>query len=174
MSWFSPNGGGRAVWCGCLGVLLITSLLMTACGFQLRGSTDFPPGMSAVYIDAPDRYSPFYRELTKTIRASELTLANNPIDADTVIRVLNDETGRRALSVSARNVPREYEVFYLVRYAVLLDGEEVLAPQQFILMRDYTFDETQVLGKALEEQVLRESIAADLVGLLVQRIGAIN
>ncbi|MDH3509530.1 MAG: hypothetical protein OER85_01590 [Gammaproteobacteria bacterium] len=154
--------------------LLFVPLLLTACGFQLRGSTDFPPGMSAVYVDAPDRFSPFYRELTKTLRETELTLSNNPIDADTVIRVLNDETGRRALSVSARNVPREYEVFYLVRFAVFIADEEVLTPQQFILTRDYTFDETQVLGKALEEEVLRESLAVDLVGLLVQRLGAIN
>lgn len=154
--------------------LFLVPLLLTACGFQLRGSTDFPPGMSAVYIDAPDRFSPFYRELTKTLRETELTLSKNPIDADTVIRVLNDETGRRALSVSARNVPREYEVFYLVRFAVLIADEEVLTPQQFILTRDYTFDETQVLGKALEEEVLRESLAVDLVGLLVQRLGAIN
>jgi LPS-assembly lipoprotein len=154
--------------------LLFVPLLLTACGFQLRGSTDFPPGMSAVYIDAPDRFSPFYRELTKTLRETELTLSNNPIDADTVIRVLNDETGRRALSVSARNVPREYEVFYLVRFSVFIADEEVLTPQQFILTRDYTFDETQVLGKALEEEVLRESLAVDLVGLLVQRLGAIN
>ena len=154
--------------------LLFVPLLLTACGFQLRGSTDFPPGMSAVYIDAPDRFSPFYRELTKTLRETELTLSNNPIDADTVIRVLNDETGRRALSVSVRNVPREYEVFYLVRFAVFIADEEVLTPQQFILTFDYTFDETQVLGKALEEEVLRESLAVDLVGLLVQRLGAIN
>jgi LPS-assembly lipoprotein len=137
--------------------LLFVPLLLTACGFQLRGSTDFPPGMSAVYIDAPDRFSPFYRELTKTLRETELTLSNNPIDADTVIRVLNDETGRRALSVSARNVPREYEVFYLVRFSVFIADEEVLTPQQFI-----------------QEEVLRESLAVDLVGLLVQRLGAIN
>ena len=130
--------------------------------------------MSAVYIDTPDRFSLFYRELTKTIRDSELALVDNPIDADSVIRVLNDDTGRRALSVSVRNVPREYEVFYLVNYAVFIAGEEVLAPQQFILTRNYTFDETLVRGKALEEQGLRESIATDLVGLLMQRIGAVK
>jgi LPS-assembly lipoprotein len=154
--------------------LILAALLLSACGFKIRGSTDFPPGMSAVYIDTSDRFSPFYRELTKTIRESDLSLMDNPIDADTVIRVLSDETGRRALSVSARNVPREYEVFYVVRYSVLIGDEEVLTPQQFILTRDYTFDETQVLGKALEEQILRDSIAEDLVGLLMQRIGAIT
>lgn len=161
----------RQAW---VGHLIIVPLLLTACGFQLRGSANFPPGMSVVYIDAPDRFSPFYRELTETIRESELTLADNPIDADSVIRVLNDDTGRRALSVSVRNIPREYEVFYRVRYAVFINNEEVLEPQQFVLTRDYTFDETEVRGKALEEQVLREAIAADLVGLLIQRIGAID
>ena len=158
-----------------IAALLITiPLLLTGCGFQLSGSTDFPPGVSSVYIQTPDRYSPFYRELTKTVRESELTLADNPIDADSVIRVLIDDTGRRATSVSARNLPREYEVFYRVSYAVSIDDEEVLVPRQFVLTRSYTFDESQVRGKALEEQVLREAIAADLVGLLMQRIGALN
>lgn len=154
--------------------MLLVSLLVAACGFQLRGSKDFPEGMSVVYIETSDRFSPFYRELTKTIRGSKLSLADNPVDADTIIRVISDQTGRRALSVSARNVPREYEVFYLVRYAIFIDDEEVLTPQQFILTRDYTFDETQVLGKALEEEFLRNSIAEDLVGLLMQQIGAIS
>lgn len=171
---FSSTVGNSPAPCRFRVCLIFAALLLTACGFQLRGSTDFPPGMSAVYIDTSDRFSPFYRELIKTIRESELSLVDNPIDADTVIRVLSDETGRRALSVSARNVPREYEVFYVVRYSVLIGAEEVLTPQQFILTRDYTFDETQVLGKALEEQILRDSIAEDLVGLLMQRIGAIT
>lgn len=169
MSSFSAISRTRAA-----GLVLAVSLVLLACGFQLRGAQKFPEGMSIVYIDTPDRFSPFYRELTKTIRGSELSLAENPIDADTVIRVISDQTGRRALSVSARNVPREYEVFYLVRYAVFIDDEEVLTPQQFILTRDYTFDETQVLGKALEEEFLRDSIAEDLVGLLMQRISAIS
>ena len=37
-----------------------------------------------------------------------------------------------------------------------------------------SWEEVVTLGKALEEEVLRESLAVDLVGLLVQRLGAIN
>ena len=130
--------------------------------------------MSAVYIDTNNRQSPFYRELTTTIRNAGLTLESKRDDADTVIKVLNDETGRRPLTVSARNVPREYEIFYLINYSVSIANQEVMSPQRLVLTRDYTYDVTKVLGKAREEDVLREAIAADLVGLLVQQVSAIK
>ncbi|TDJ48190.1 MAG: hypothetical protein E2O52_01305 [Gammaproteobacteria bacterium] len=155
-------------------VPLFAALLLTGCGFHIRSAADFPPGMSSVYIDTSNRHSPFYRELTTTIRDSGLELEAGPEKADTIIKVLNDDTGRRPLTVSARNVPREYEIYYLINYSVSIDGRQALSPQRLLLTRDYTYDETQVLGKARQEDVLRESLAADLVGLLVHRISAIK
>lgn len=155
-------------------IVLLLTLIVTACGFQVRGVSNFPSGMSAVYVDAANRHSSFYTELTTRIRTSDLVLQSDRAAADTIIRVLNDETGQRPVSVSARNAPREYEVYYIVRYSVTLDGEEALAPQQLVLTRNYTWNETQVLGKAREEEVLRRALASDLVGLLVQQVSAIN
>jgi len=160
MSWF------RAV--------LILPLLVTACGFHVRGITNFPPGISVIYIETSDRHSDFYQALVTEIRDSKLILTDDPTSADTVIRILSDVNGHRTLSVSARNVPTEYEVYYRISYAVSIDGKEVLAPKQHLLTRNYTYDETLVLGKQWEEGVLREAIAADLVGMVVQNIGAIN
>ena len=153
---------------------LILPLALTACGFHVRGAPELPPGISVVYVDSPDRYSDFYRALVERIGASKLTLADDPLSADTVIRVSRDQTGRRTLSVSARNVPTEFEVHYTVEYSVFIDGKEVLAPKQLVLARDYTYDETLVLGKGLEEEVLRRAIAEDLVGMVVQHIAAIR
>lgn len=149
-------------------------LVLSACGFQVRGTGNFPAGMSAVYVDAEDRHSPFFSELTTRIRGSDLELKSDVNDADTIIRILGEETGRRPLTISARNVPREFEVYYLVSYAVAMDDAVVLEPQQLVLTRNYTYDETKVLGKAREEEVLRRALASDLVGLLVQQVSALN
>lgn len=154
--------------------LCLLVLMLSACGFQVRGIGNFPSGMAAVYVDTANRHSPFYSELTTRIRSSELELKKERGDADTVIRILNDETGRRPLTVSARNVPREFEVFYLVNYSVAIKDEEVLSEQRLVLTRNYTYDETEVLGKAREEELLRRALATDLVGLLVQQVSAIN
>jgi LPS-assembly lipoprotein len=155
-------------------VLLVLPLLLTACGFHVRGVVNFPPQISVIYIEALDRHSDFYQALVTEIRDSKLTLTNDPTRADTVIRILSDVTGRRTLSVSARNVPTEYEVYYTISYAVSIDGKEVLAPKNHVLTRNYTYDETLVLGKQWEEAVLRKAVAADLVGMVVQNISAVN
>ena len=39
--------------------------------------------------------------------------------------------------------------------------------------RDYTYDETLVLGKAHEEAVLREAIAKDLVRIVLKQVSSL-
>ena len=96
------------------------------------------------------------------------------VKADSVLHIRRDETGRRALSVSIRNVPREYEVYYSIEYSVDINDNPVQDPQSLTLTRDYTYDETLVLGKEREEQVLRDALAADLVGLVQQRLSTLR
>jgi LPS-assembly lipoprotein len=153
---------------------LLMPLALSACGFSVRGAPDIPPNMTAVYIDSQNRYSEFYASLVTKIRSTELKLTKTPAEADTIIRILRDETGQRTLSVSGRNVPNELELYYIIQFAIFIEGKEALAPTQLIRTRDYTFDETLVLGKAREEEGLRRAIADDLVGMVVQHIGAIN
>lgn len=157
-------------------ILISVALILTTsgCGFQLRNSTTFPPQMSRIYVDTSDRYTPFVREMNNAIRASDADIVADPLSADSVIHIRRDQTGRRSLSVSIRNIPREYEVYYTVEFSVDINEVEVLAPQTLTLVRDYTYDETEVLGKEREEQLLRDSIAADLVGLVQQRIDSVR
>ena len=150
------------------------ALAASGCGFQLRNATTFPPQMSRIYIDTSDRYTPFFREMSNAVRASDADIAKDPLSADSVFHIRRDVTGRRSLSVSIRNIPREYEVYYTVEFSVDINDVEVLAPQTLTLTRDYTYDETVVLGKEREEQVLRDSIASDLVALVQQRLDSIR
>jgi LPS-assembly lipoprotein len=155
-----------------LAILLLA--ILTGCGFQFRGATEFPPRMAATHVAASDRYTPFYRELVIALRRSNIRLTDDPAEARTVIRILTDDTGRRLLSVTARNVPAEYEVYYRVRFAVDVDGVEAVPVEQLALTRDLAFDETRVLGKSGEEEVIRQAIASDLVGLVSRRLSAVR
>ncbi|MEZ5562536.1 MAG: hypothetical protein R3F27_06220 [Gammaproteobacteria bacterium] len=157
------------------GALLGGGLLwLTACGFHFRTAPDFPADMAVTHIQTNDRYSLFYRELVNTLRRNDIVLSEDATGARTVIRIFSDETGRRTLTVTARNVPAEYEVWYRVTFSVDVNGSEAVPFEELVLTRDYPFDETQVLGKANEEQLIMQAIARDLVGLVSRRLAAID
>ena len=146
---------------------------MAACGFSLQGATSTPAAMQRTYIETPDRFSQFYRELRSNLQAAGVEVTDSPADATATLSILYDFTDQRVLSVSARNVPTEFEVFYTVRYAITSGGESLLEPQELTLTRDYTYDATLVLGKAKEEQLMRDAIVDDLVNIVLKQISAI-
>ena len=129
--------------------------------------------MDRTYIATEDRYSLFYRELRAQLRDAGVTLVDSPADATGTLSILVDETDQRVLSVSARNVPTEYEVYYTVEYALASGEQSLLAPQFVTLTRDYTYDATLVLGKAREESLLREAIVQDLVRIVLKQISSL-
>jgi LPS-assembly lipoprotein len=152
---------------------LVTASLLAACGFHLRGDLPLSARMKAPYLDVPDRYSPFCRELSGVLVAAGATLAASPEKATAVVKVHKDETGRNVLTISARNTPQEYEVFYTVEYSVTADGKEILPRQKLTLTRDYAYDDMAVLAKQHEEDDIRVALAGDLAAQVARRLAAL-
>jgi len=129
--------------------------------------------MQRTYIATEDRYSLFYQELRRQLQAAGMQLAEIPDESTATLTISVDETDQRVLSVSALNVPTEYEVYYAIEYAVDSGETNLLKPQRIALSRDYTYDETLVLGKAHEEQLLREAIVKDIVRIVLKQLGTL-
>jgi len=152
-------------------VVLAAGGILAGCGLHLQGTNaDLPAATAQTYLQTDDPYSDFYDSLRQALRERGASVVESPQDASAVLRILEDSFGQRILSVSARNVPREYEVFYLVTFSVEASGSELLAPESLLVTRSYTYDETQVLGKSAEESELRQSLARDLALRVVRRI----
>jgi LPS-assembly lipoprotein len=77
------------------------------------------------------------------------------------------------LSVSARNTPQEFEVFYDVEYSIDRAGQEAVPSQTLRLTRTFSFDESELLAKDREEDILREAMARDIATLVVRRLGSL-
>jgi outer membrane lipopolysaccharide assembly protein LptE/RlpB len=66
------------------------------------------------------------------------------------------------------------DVYYVVRYSLELAGKEAIAEQQLALNRSYTYDETLVLGKGAESEMIRGALAEDLVALVTRRLSSVQ
>jgi LPS-assembly lipoprotein len=145
-------------------------VLLAGCGFHLQGSGALPETSRKVRIVASDEVTPFAVELRRAIERSGGSITDTTAEADTVIRIRRDRSGRRVLSVSARNTPQEYEIFYAIEYSVERGGSEVLETQPLELVRTMSFDQSQLLAKDREEAILREAMARDLAMLVTRRL----
>lgn len=146
------------------------AVLLSGCGFRLQGATPLPAGLDDVYVSTTDELTPFAVELRSALRRSGAREAPSAAKADAVVRVLRDRAGRRVLSVSARNTPEEYEIFYEVEYAIDRAGREAVPRQALALTRSFSFDEAALLAKDREEAILRDAMARDLAGLVMRRL----
>lgn len=150
------------------------ALALAGCGFHLQGTGALPAGMARTYIDTQRPHTEFLASLTDTLRQRGAELLSTPAADAAVLDIKADETGQRVLSVSARNIPREYEIFYSVTFSLTVGAEALITDESLVVTRAYTYDETQVLAKAAEEEILRQALAEDLARRVLQRIQALS
>lgn len=129
--------------------------------------------MERTFIATTDRHSGFYRDLRAALAAADVNVVDSAAEATATFTILLDDTDQRVLSVSARNVPTEYEVYYTVEYALDSGEKRLLNRQSLTLTRDYTYDPTLVLGKGREEDLLRNAIVDDLVRIVLKQISTL-
>ena len=145
-------------------------LVLSACGFRLAGSDPLPGVLARPYLSLKDPYTDFSREFDHQLKSSGASLQLVRANATATIEVTKDLVERRTLSVSALNIPTEYELTYTVTFSVQGPDKELLAPQTISLSKDYSFEENVLLAKEHEADILRQQMARDLVAIAMRRL----
>lgn len=154
--------------------LAVSTLMLQACGFHLRGDVQLAPQLKKVYIEGSDPYDSLVRELSRALTTAGATVVTEPQQATAILHILNNSGDRRVLSVRATGKAQEYELYQRLEFRVrAADGQELLSAQRLELTRDYLFDPNDVLGKASEEETLRRDMRRDLVRLAMLRLEAL-
>src|SRR6266851_3949371 len=153
---------------------LSATLALAACGFRLMGSDPLPGVLARPYLSLKDPYTDFSREFEHQLKNSGATLQVLRANSTATIDVTKDLVVQRTLSVSAQNIPTEYELTYTVTFAVQGTDKELLAPQTISLSKDYSFEENVLLAKEHEADILRQQMARDLVSIAMRRLTSLK
>lgn len=150
--------------------------LLSACGFQLRGSnghTALP--FKTILVGFPET-SPLGTELKRYIRASGSTeVVTDPAAAQAILDVLSESREKAVLSKNTQGRVREYTLYYKLRFRVRDNkNNELLAPTDIVLKRDISFNESQVMAKESEEALLYRDMQSDLVQQMLRRLQALK
>jgi LPS-assembly lipoprotein len=156
------------------GVLICAILGLAACGFRLAGNDPLPGILARPYLSVKNPYTDFAREFEHQLKSSGALVEELRAKSTATIEVTKDSVEQRTLSVSARNIPTEYELTYTVTFSVQGPDTELLKPQTISLSKDYSFVENELLAKEHESDILRRQMARDLVAIAMKRLTSLK
>jgi len=154
--------------------LLLFVLLLSGCGFHLRGAVVLPQSMSNTVIAGSDR-SELYYEIENALRNAGGTVAQS-VDATTSVLTVNSQRiNRRVLSVDSQGRDAEYELVLNLVFSLRDSlGNQIADREKVTVNRDFSFDPDNVLSKSEEEASLRSEMLRQGVAQMIRRLHALS
>jgi LPS-assembly lipoprotein len=131
--------------------------------------------MKMMYVQGINVQQGFGLELKRGLKQKGIQVVDDYEKDSAVLTVLENKFERRVLSVGNNAKVSEYELYSVLKFKVTDgQGKLLVEPQQVEAIRDYQFDQTQVLSSDGEEAILREQLNDQLVQSLLRRLSAVN
>lgn len=154
--------------------LLVLGLLLavlSACGFHLRGDVSLP--YKTLHFALPAN-SVLGAKLKLNIRSSKSTeIVEYEKDAEAIFRQVFEKREKLILTVNNLGRVREYQLRFTYAFRLVdAKGRDLLPLNEIVLIRDYSYNDTNILSKEQEELMLWEDIQQDLVQQILRRMQA--
>ena len=159
--------------------LLISLLLIgsvSACGFQLRGSTPASQiSFDSVYLESA-KGTPLERDLRRSILAQgNTTLATDQKTAAVTLRIISEAQERKILTLNAQGQVREYSLIYRINFeATDKENKKLIQPNQLALQAFLSYSESQALAKETEERMTYDDLRRDAVSQIMRQLSRIK
>ena len=155
--------------------VLLMAAMLAGCGFKPRAEVALPLALDVVRIEGVDEFSAVRRNLEAALERAGATIAPTVEKDAAVVRLPVNTMVTEPLTISDAARVQEY----LVRYTVELEvvdaaGKVLLERTPIVLERDYSYDQTQALGAAAEEELLRNELQREMVQQILRRIERIR
>ena len=152
-------------------ITLLTLLMITSCGFHLRGMTE----ISFKSVSLEGKELSFTKNLKKTLASNKVAIVLPTENPELRVELLSEESEKRILSLSGQGLVREFEIFYRVRYRVKTVDSETWSQENILeTRRDFTYSDSNLIGKEEEERQLNESMRNEAITNLFNQIQLIT
>ena len=153
---------------------LAWTLLLTACGFQLRGDADLPPEMKKTQLVIDDQYSTLARRVKTMLEQNGVRFVG-PDEATAILEIPENQVVTNVLTIGNNARVQEYRITHTVEFMLSdAQGNVILPAQTLRQTREISFDEQAILATSREQEYLQEDLAENLARLLVTRLESVT
>ena len=152
-------------------IAILLLLVITSCGFHMRGMTE----ISFKTISLEGKELSFTKNLKKVLNSNKVAIVSSTENPELRVELLSEESEKRILSLSGQGLVREFEIFYRVRYRVKTIDSEIWSQENIIETRkDFTYSDSNLIGKEEEERQLNEAMRNEAITNLFNQIQLIK
>ncbi len=152
-------------------------LLLQACsstGFHLRGERDLPQKYQRIQVDNISYEHNLVKAFELALEESGGELVEN---AATVIKINNFREGKRTVAYSKERKARQFLLYLKFGYTIAVTGkvsgktvEKETKNQRINVDRIFVYDADFALGKAEEEQKIRQELYKEAARLMLLKL----
>ena len=156
-------------------VLAAAAAVLAGCGFELRRAPDF--AFSSIAVAAPPN-SAMANELKRSIAADGKVTVVDPVRRETaqvVMDFVSEQREKVVVGMSATGQVREFQLRTRLKFRLRTpQGKELIPETELLQQRDISFNESAVLAKESEENLLYRDMQTDIVQQLMRRLAAVK
>jgi LPS-assembly lipoprotein len=115
------------------------------------------------------------KNLKKILNTNKVAIVSSTENPELRVEFLSEESEKRILSLSGQGLVREFEIFYRVRYRIKASDSEIWSQENIIETRkDFTYSDSNLIGKEEEERQLNEAMRIEAITSLFNQIQVIK
>lgn len=153
---------------------LVLGAVLTGCGFKLRGSQSF--AFSSIAI-TPYPGGALAQELRRSFGSAVRVLgADVPLaQAQVVLELRGEQREKVVVGVNASGQVRELQLRLRTQFRLTTpQGKELVAQDEILQQRDFSYSESAALAKETEEAVLVRDMQTDIAQQILRRLAALR
>ncbi|QXI39094.1 LPS-assembly lipoprotein LptE [Pseudomonas xantholysinigenes] len=143
------------------------AVMLSACGFQLRGTGTNELSIKELNLSARNQYGPTVMQLRRALESSGVKLyASAPYK----LVLTNEQETQRSATYTGGNRSAEYELTTVLNYALEGQNDTLLLEDKLQVQKYYVYDGNNVNGSGQEATQVREEMRRDLVQGMMARL----
>ena len=157
-------------------ILSCVSVILSSCGFSLRGSDVLSSKFQVIQLDMEQPNSEFSRLLRRSLEVADVSIeAVTLTNSDSpVLLVSNERIVSRPITVNPRARAAQYEMRLSINIALGNAERYLISPETLMVERIYFEDIANIAGTQEEVEIITAEMRRELVNQLMRRLEAVE
>ena len=157
-------------------ILSCVSVILSSCGFSLRGSDVLSSKFQVIQLDMEQPNSEFSRLLRRSLEVADVSIEAVALtNSDSpVLLVSNERIVSRPITVNPRARAAQYEMRLSINIALGNAERYLISPETLMVERIYFEDVANIAGTQEEVEIITAEMRRELVNQLMRRLEAVE